>query len=318
MATNKPQSTIGVIVGRFQVHQLTQGHRDLVDFVLSQGHSRVILFLGVPRADVRSTKRNPLPFAARRDMFREAYSGQLEIYPMEDVGETSLWVKNLDKRIAEVTDNPPINTVTLYGSRDSFVETYDQHKGCYLVKTFTAKNDDSGTAARALLKTYPAGHGEEFNTGFRAGCIFTTERSWTCFFPTVDAAIFEDESLEYIYLGRKSTDDRYRFVGGFADAHDETMEKAAMREAKEETSVTTSVIGYVCTAKIDDRRYRNEYEKIMTTFYALVKKSALEPRADDDLAEVKKFKFSELTPDAFIPAHRPLFEKLKVFVKNHK
>lgn len=33
--TNK-QNAIGVIVGRFQVHKLTEGHKEILDFVLSQ------------------------------------------------------------------------------------------------------------------------------------------------------------------------------------------------------------------------------------------------------------------------------------------
>lgn len=45
--TNK-QNAIGVIVGRFQVHKLTEGHKEILDFVLSQNHYMNILVLGNP------------------------------------------------------------------------------------------------------------------------------------------------------------------------------------------------------------------------------------------------------------------------------
>lgn len=53
--TNK-QNAIGVIVGRFQVHKLTEGHKEILDFVLSQNHYMNILVLGNPPRDVRCSK----------------------------------------------------------------------------------------------------------------------------------------------------------------------------------------------------------------------------------------------------------------------
>ena len=51
------KADIGVIVGRFQVHDLTEGHRDLIDTVANR-HDKVIVFLGTPR-DSKLTRNNP-------------------------------------------------------------------------------------------------------------------------------------------------------------------------------------------------------------------------------------------------------------------
>ena len=46
---------VGIIVARFQVHELHDAHRDLINSVLDR-HDRVIIFLGL--SEVRNTKRN--------------------------------------------------------------------------------------------------------------------------------------------------------------------------------------------------------------------------------------------------------------------
>jgi len=59
----------------------------------------------------------------------------------------------------------------------------------------------------------------------------------------------------------------WRFLGGFADASDENYEAAANRELTEECgSVETGKMQYIGSAKIDDWRYRNEADKIITLF----------------------------------------------------
>ena len=47
--------SIGVLVGRFQVHELHEAHHYVIDQVV-ENHKKVILFLGVPK--VVGTKNN--------------------------------------------------------------------------------------------------------------------------------------------------------------------------------------------------------------------------------------------------------------------
>ena len=55
------QTDIGVIIGRFQVHELHLAHMALIETVL-QNHTKVILFLGTSTAI--ATRKNPLDFKA--------------------------------------------------------------------------------------------------------------------------------------------------------------------------------------------------------------------------------------------------------------
>ena len=101
--TNK-QNAIGVIVGRFQVHKLTEGHKEILDFVLSQNHYMNILVLGNPPRDVRCTKNNPLPYVSRKRMIEEEYPGKFEICYKTDVMSDEEWSSDLDKQILAITN----------------------------------------------------------------------------------------------------------------------------------------------------------------------------------------------------------------------
>jgi len=46
MELEEKYSDVGIIVGRFQVHKLTEAHFKLIDTVLKR-HKKVIIFLGV-------------------------------------------------------------------------------------------------------------------------------------------------------------------------------------------------------------------------------------------------------------------------------
>ncbi len=57
--------SIGAVVGRFQVHELHDAHRYIIDQVVNN-HKKSIIFLGVPK--VVGTKKNPLDFDTRKKM----------------------------------------------------------------------------------------------------------------------------------------------------------------------------------------------------------------------------------------------------------
>ena len=63
MKAKETKTDVGVIVGRFQVHELHEGHRGLIDTVRDK-HDKLIMFLGLAR--LRNTLRTPLDFRARR------------------------------------------------------------------------------------------------------------------------------------------------------------------------------------------------------------------------------------------------------------
>src|SRR5271157_2869634 len=116
----------GVIVGRFQVNALHDGHKALFDAVFAR-HNRVIVFVGTSPAG--TTQDHPLDFTVREAMLKAAYPTEtfpgLTVHPLEDCRSDDEWSEKLDKKIDEIVK---FGEITLYGGRDSFVPHY---KGKY-------------------------------------------------------------------------------------------------------------------------------------------------------------------------------------------
>jgi len=151
---------VAVVVGRFQVNELHDAHIDLITSVLNK-HDRVLLFLG--NSIIRNTLNNPLDFRARRAMIAEKFP-TVEIHYINDNPSDVAWSKNLDKLIAEQL--LPMQTVTLYGSRDSFLKCYN---GKFNTCELEATTFISGTEVRRrVCNNYPP------TADYRAGMIAAT------------------------------------------------------------------------------------------------------------------------------------------------
>ena len=74
---------IGALVGRFQVHELHEAHKYLINQVV-ENHKKVILFLGVTK--VVGTKNNPLDFDTRKRMIQQHYP-DIVILALPDFGD---------------------------------------------------------------------------------------------------------------------------------------------------------------------------------------------------------------------------------------
>ena len=320
------EKAIGVIVGRFQVSKLTEGHCEIFEHVLSKKHQMNLVFLGIPPADVHATKRNPIPFKTRKAMIERKYpNGEFDIMYIQDVGNVEvteeeqkagifvadksdiLWSKKLDEEILKATDG---NTnVFLYGSRDSFINHY---RGRFQTREYVQKQFSSGTVSRGDI-------GQLIGTteDFARGCIYTTQKSWCYFFYTVDCAIFSDNKFTHMYLGKKKGERKFRFPGGFLDKKDVNVEEAAVREAREETGLACSVIAPLGTMRIEDGRYSNEEESIMTNLFLMVAPNQ-KPCVGDDLDYLEMVEFDKLQYEDFLPCHQPLFGKLKAVIEKIK
>src|SRR4051812_38828337 len=104
-------SSIGVIIGRFQVNDLHEGHKRLFNTVRGK-HPVVVCFLGVP--STVGTRRNPLDFFTRKLMVQAAFRDTM-VLALPDQPSDELWSQELDKRIGEIA---PLGEVVLYGGRD--------------------------------------------------------------------------------------------------------------------------------------------------------------------------------------------------------
>ena len=125
------------------------------------------------------------------------------------------------------------------------------------------------------------------------------------------------ENASICWMARKPLEDKYRFVGGFADPRSGSYEEDARREAEEEAGVEITTPEYVCSMAIDDWRYRNEVDKVVTTFF----KSRVafgRPEAGDDVCEVRWFDIGELNEDNLVSGHTDLLEVLKKKMKFKK
>ncbi len=123
-------------------------------------------------------------------------------------------------------------------------------------------------------------------------------------FSTVDV-VFERNGK--LLLGRKPNQQKFRFVGGFADpALDNSYEDSAKREAKEETGLIVASVKYLGSTRIDDPRYRGTEDCIITHLFFAEEWSG-EPVASDDIAELKWFEKSEISNETFVDEHHVLW-----------
>jgi bifunctional NMN adenylyltransferase/nudix hydrolase len=292
-----PKTEVGVVIGRFQTHELHEAHIDLISTVLNQ-HPKVIIFLGL--SPVKVTYNNPLDFESRKQMILEKFGDKVIVLYIKDINSDELWSKRLDEQIGDVVG--PTQKVTLYGGRDSFISHY---KGKYSTVELESERIMSASEIRkgisAKVKSSP---------DFRAGVIWASQNQYPKVFTTVDIAVFNEDGSK-ILLARKPDEKLYRLIGGFADPRSDSFEMDAKREVSEEAHIEIGDLQYLGSHKIDDWRYRNETDKIKTLLFS-AKYIFGSPQADDDIAELRWFKFEIKLIDEIVEAHRPLYTMLLI------
>jgi len=301
MDVKTASAELGVIIGRFQVHELHEGHRQLIDAVRTK-HKKTLILLG-STPGVLVTRGNPLDYFTRMIMLREAYPDVM-VLPIHDMNSDDLWSKAVDKRVGEVLN---VGTAILYGSRDAFIPHY---KGRFATIELEDTKNVSGTELRKSVSDEVRANAE-----FRRGIIYAAHNRHLATFPTVDIAIinYDAHIATQIVLGRKGNDPNnptklWRFPGGFVDpSQDKNLELAAAREAQEEIGCGICSPRYIGSMLIDDWRYRKEADKIMTSiFIAQYIHGPIVGK--DDLDEAKFFDLKNFDINIVLPQHRPIME----------
>jgi bifunctional NMN adenylyltransferase/nudix hydrolase len=291
----KSRTDIGVLVGRFQVPDLHDGHQELIAKVAAW-HKKFLLVLGCSPNLV--TRRKPLDFQARKLMINAHYP-EIPMVPLMDCADDEEWSRELDRRVREVF---PVGTVTLYGGRDSFIPYYRGQFPCQEVEPSSSRAW-SGSSERksASLEV-------RSNSDWRAGVVYGAYNRDPQALATVDVAVtrkVESGGVE-ILLARKPGERGYRLIGGFVDPTDVSLEAAARREVMEEAHIEISNPLYAGSFQVDDWRYRNEVDKIITSvFMAEYTFGPIQP--DDDIEELRWFRWNgTLATSHIVDAHRPL------------
>lgn len=289
---------IGVIIARFQTPYLHPGHINLIDSVKAK-HKRMVIVLGV--SPVLGSKRNPLDFHTREKMIKNSYP-DIVVLPLPDHPLDEKWSASLDTLLSETF---PASSFTLYGGRNSFINFYT---GRHKAEELPAHGEHSASELRNSVKEQVMDSVE-----FRSGIIYAYANTYAKVYPTVDIAVFRNDKKE-ILLGKKANDQKWRLLGGFSDPTDANFEAAALRELYEECgNIKVGIPVYEGSFLVDDWRYRNETDKIITTLFSTEFESG-SPVGSDDIAEVRWFKVSSLPEmiqsNQTTETHTPLFNRL--------
>ncbi len=284
----------GFIVGRFQVYELNKVHEQLFAHVWAKHVNLYAIICSNPAP----SSRNPLDWELRRALFAEKYGDKITVLEMPDLHDDRIWSQELDRRILALHPKKPI---VLYGSADRFVAHYCGQFPCEPLE-----------AAREGIEQLPTLTPPVSLRDFCAGAIYGAMRRYPTVYPTVDVALFTSD-YRCVLLARKPNETRMRFPGGFVDPEDDSFEEAALRELEEECGpVEVGGLTYLGSCRIDDWRYRDSPDAVMSHLYACAMVSG-KVSAGDDVFEVRWCDMRTLTPDQLVPEHRPLFALLRPY-----
>lgn len=286
---------IGIVVGRFQVTKLHKGHRALIEHALARC-DEVLIVLGVARS--RPTDRNPLSFELRKAMIKRAYP-RVKVAMIEDYRSDELWSDTLDTIVGALYGSGC--DTTLYGSRDSCLSVY---RGSIKTEAIEPLANCNGTDRR--WKTAGRAQSKE---AFLAGVIHRELTRAPIVYPTIDVAVMRADEGEVLLCGKACEAGKLRFIGGFVDPEDNSLEDALKREVFEETSgIEIGGIDYVGSARIDDWRYRDSKDAITTAFFKATYVFGA-PKPKDDIVALKWVPLARLM-EVLVDEHKPLGELL--------
>jgi bifunctional NMN adenylyltransferase/nudix hydrolase len=292
--------SLGVVIGRFQIHELHEGHVTLLDYV-HERHQQLLILIG--HNAIRFNTANPFPFHIRKQMLETRYP-RATILPLPDSPiSNEHWSAVVDSKVRSASYT---GDAILYGSRDSFIPKYCGVFRTELVPEFPNR---SGTDVRKMAALECVD-----DPLFRLGWLAAIHAQYVVTDPNVDVAIHTPD-FRQVLMGRRGKGTPLRFFGGFVDKTDRSYEAAAIRERLEEAvGVEVGEPVYLGSERINDTRYgRSEYG-IITTFFAMEYKSG-DATPGDDMKEgvVEWCDLKELSREKIIPEHQGLFTLLLQF-----
>jgi ADP-ribose pyrophosphatase YjhB (NUDIX family) len=313
---------VGVIVARFQIDELSPGHRKLITEVAAL-HDELIIILGVGRTPNNAT--NPLSYEARKVMVEQYIEGlrqyvprwktlKVQIASLVNERYNDVWSQKLDTLTNSLTDR----AFVYYTGRDGFKQWYS---GLHEVLEIDTGIECSATQRRLEIIESP----NFADPKFRAGIIYAMNTKPFQTYRTVDMALIyapgEGKGLE-ILLGRKKNEKGWRLPGGFVEEErNETFAQAAAREMYEETGAISETGWKLAIDFPMPDEWRIKYQRGVSHSTMLLVGWAMtrEAKAADDLSEVKWMKLAAASTqqeDDIMPEHRPLINYLyQLYIK---
>jgi len=283
---------VGVIIGRFQIPKLHEGHRMLIEEVMSKS-DKTIIVLGI--SELANSLTDPLDFKMREEMIRADFPTAIITY-IKDEFDDHVWSIKLDTIINDIC--LPNDNVIMYGSRDSFIACYH---GKFATEELPSKIKVSATEQREkAIKSMI------YTSDFRAGVIWSTGNRFISPIPTVDIIVFGDKGAVLCVMNKKRK--TWRFPGGFSSTNSPSYEHDVKYIIEKKLHIITTEPSYVGSCFVNDYRYRKEPQKIKTSIFTVVHKmGTLAP--DDNIEEAKYFSIDKIK-DLIDVEHLPIYNKL--------
>ncbi len=289
---------IGVVIARMQTPYLTEGHHELIRYADARNISLIIM-LGTSQAKL--TTSNPMNFETRKIMVQESYPNAF-ILPLPDHSSDQQWSYNVDELLAKNISPYHAANIELYGGRDSFIKYYT---GIHRTHEMQSPNSHvSATLLRNAVSKMPLD-----TVDFRKGIIYAAYDRYPTAYPCMDAVISKANG-EFILLCTKSKFDKLQFIGGFFDVlQDRCLEDTVRREVTEETTLRITDPKYLGSLLVDDWRYRNTRDKIVSMVYHAQYVGGI-PTPSDDLVNgtLDWYRVDDLTDEHFAEVHQPIFD----------
>lgn len=238
---------IGVVIGRFQIAALHEGHVALLSAVAAKS-SRLVVLVGYSEAPLN--RRDPLPVFCRMDAIRAVFP-QAILVALPDHQDDKSWSATVDALLAPLATSGFV----IHGGRDSCLKHYH---GRWPTEELLLDVSVSGTVVREATDL-----GWSFE--FRTGMVHAANTRYPTSFQTVDIAVKRGTSL---LVGKKPGERLWRLPGGFVDPIDRSLESAASRELAEECGpFEHGAMTYVGSERIEDWRFRGSIDAILTALF---------------------------------------------------
>lgn len=267
----KNMRKLGVVIGRFQVAELSDGHRALLDRAFAES-AEVLVLIG--STESVGTKRNPMPYRVRAKMLIAAYP-QAMVHELPDHPSDGAWADTVDRAINAFLRG----TVALYFGHESGALQAYRDNGAYSDIREVDVSGPHGEELRAAVMPIDS-------ADFRAGMIYQTQQQFPVSYQVIDVLVYRPDTDEVLF-GRKANEPKGlgRLIGGFVDPGDSSLEVAVTREVSEECGLSIGNIRYAGSATINDWRYRGGPESIKSAVF-VVDRLWGHAGGQDDIAEV--------------------------------